>query len=232
MIHVYTNYLAVCSVSMRTLNRQRLNLLASSEVLSHDNIPLSPAALAKSEHVFEWPGVLRLHGHKIGWAVIGARMDALVKCIAECGHDEQGILGKTVWTSAGARSWFEGTSLRTVLRLYAQEPYILWWSVHRRQAVIVLKRGSTVDDQIRAWIQALMVAQWAASEGWGVGEKKTVPLEELTDGIESTLNEIKEKYSRIATAFKLAGWDFETNALETGDAYRTVVEVPENSHGK
>jgi hypothetical protein len=219
MIHISTNRLAVRSVSMRTLNRQRTNLLYSSLAQSHDNVPLTPSALSVTERIFERPGgILRLQGRKIGWATIGARIDELVKCIAECGRGHQ---GQVQTTSTGAIKMPEDISVEDILRLYSEDQYLLWWSVSRERAVIVLKQGCRTEDQIRAWIQALMIARSAAEKKWRLQE--AVEPQELMTEMANVLQNLRKIWPDFASSLRAAGWDLETGALETGDAYRAAL---------
>src|ERR1700709_2496622 len=68
-IHLGTNYLAVRAVSMRTLNRQRANLVFSALLEDHYTVgkehvkPFpTPEQISIQERVFERDGVLRWKG--------------------------------------------------------------------------------------------------------------------------------------------------------------------------
>lgn len=63
-IHLGTNYLAVRSVSMRTINRQRANIIFNKYMSSRHGSRrmLIPEEVSQLERIFEWDGVLRCGG--------------------------------------------------------------------------------------------------------------------------------------------------------------------------
>ncbi|TKA67954.1 hypothetical protein B0A49_07548 [Cryomyces minteri] len=63
-IHLATNHAAVRAVSMRTLNRQRANLVFSH--LIEDDEVLTPEEVSKKERIFDWDGVLKAWACAIG----------------------------------------------------------------------------------------------------------------------------------------------------------------------
>ncbi|TKA71199.1 hypothetical protein B0A49_06127 [Cryomyces minteri] len=71
-IHLATNHAAVRAVSMRTLNRQRANLVFSH--LIEDDEVLTPEEVSKKERIFDWDGVVRWKGGQvIGHVKIGLK---------------------------------------------------------------------------------------------------------------------------------------------------------------
>src|ERR1700709_848660 len=79
-IHLGTNYLAVKAVSMRTLNRQRANLVFSTFLEDSKSIHKeqslkalpTPEEISLRERIFERDGVLRWKGSEIiGYCEIG-----------------------------------------------------------------------------------------------------------------------------------------------------------------
>src|ERR1700691_4655007 len=103
-IHLATNYLAVRAVCMRTINRQRANLVFSDifDQLSDHNIEFTKLLLNKSfkreplpqvdypspgkvylkERVFERDGVLRWKGEILGWCQF-VDLQTILKCFSQ-----------------------------------------------------------------------------------------------------------------------------------------------------
>ncbi len=143
-LHLTLNYLAVRSVTMHSLNRQRANLVLS-HLLAHDKA-LTPRQVAALERTFERDGVLRWLGNEaLGRASIGVGMAEL--------------LG-----GGGGRD-----DLYVLSRLFRQEEYLLRADEAGSDVKMALKRGCSPRGQLKAWLHALILAR-EAREG-SQGEK-------------------------------------------------------------
>ena len=89
-VHLATNHAAVRSVSMRSMNRQRANIVLSH--LFHDKRALTPEEVSFEERIFEWDGVLRWKGSApIAKARIGVSLRCLLTSLAPA-HDVTGAI--------------------------------------------------------------------------------------------------------------------------------------------
>ena len=211
-IHLFTNYLAVRSVSMRTLNRQRANLVFSNyldqliefdgQAKSNGNINFpTPEEVSVQEKVFERDGVLRWKGGKV-----------LGRC--EIGVEFRKIL--TLFNSANKMTGSHSTSPdgARLLEIFSNESYLMWPDTPRRTFLIVLKDSSTTKTQLLAWMHALLFSKQLGK----IAEKE----EPLTDALTRTLRDVNVFTNAFDVCGELqkAGWDIETGAMETKSGTR------------
>ncbi|KAF2013790.1 DUF647-domain-containing protein, partial [Aaosphaeria arxii CBS 175.79] len=235
-IHLATNYKAVRAVSMRSLNRQRANIVLS-HIVEHGRV-LRPSEVSPRERVFERDGVLRWaaaadNGRILGHACIGVTLNALLGRMD--GQRQQRDGRRT-----GAREMkMRGMKLSDVLRIYDDDAYVLWFE--QSEAVIVLKHGCTPIDQLRAWTQALLLARRARKRGDALRRKQSGDgdvddglvssdgqQEQLTE-LRATLEETRTLFETYAEELNNAGWDLEIAALETRAGTRTTINLKNGS---
>jgi hypothetical protein len=211
ILHLGLNYAAVRAVSLRNLNRQRANLVFS-QLFAHDKA-LSPKQVARAERIFERDAVLRWTGAKVlGYARIGVGFDrlcAMGKGIADVGGNQAANRNKE--TSMPPMVY--------LMEIFKDEDYILAQDVGTNTINIVLKTGITPSGQLKAWLQALILAkqQCDQEEARPSGEAKTIAESDL-----SRLRAIKESLSRANKSFdeysmrlSSVGWKLKEAALET-----------------
>jgi hypothetical protein len=209
-IHLETNRRAVRAVSMRTLNRQRANLVYHH--LRHGHVP-SPKEVSNQERIFEQPGVLRgAAGEAIGVCQLGASMSVFLKSIASP-HPT------TSSTSV------PGTALTKLLKPFHDANYVMWYdplSFSRKVSVhIALKKDATAVDQLMAWWHAVALAEASHQQDKPASERAendSSTLLERSMAASSTL--LKEHES----ALRELGWDLDTGALETGSNTRLTIK--------
>lgn len=201
-IHLGTNYAAVRAVSLRSLNRQRANMVMSN--LVQTGRVLTPGQVSKRERIFEGDGVLRwTDGGIVGHCRIGVRVEDMIRQMGR-GHKRSGSVH------------LQGIKLSELVRLYQDEGYLLWSC--GSDAVIVLKQGCSPRDQLKAWTQALLVAHRRALGG---GERKDVDVEELSTRLDEANKLVSRHYSSLVSG----GWDLSVAALETRAGVRIQVET-------
>ncbi|KAF2399224.1 DUF647-domain-containing protein [Trichodelitschia bisporula] len=153
-VHISMNHAAVRSVSMRSLNRQRANIVFS-HLLAYDKM-LTPQQVSRRERIFERSGVLRwADDHMVGHGKIGVSLGDLIRSLGG-----------------------SGATLTELLDLYADEAYILWFDPHSSTAHIVLKQGCTPEQQLKAWCQGLLLAKKTSEAGSSTEGAET--LREIT----------------------------------------------------
>ena len=198
-LHLSTNYAAVRSVTMRTLNRQRANITFSS-ILTNEKA-LTPAQTAQQEFIFETDGLLRWQGSQIlGTCQIGVSLGELVRCT-----------GAGTFTQAGS---FKDLSipLAQLVDIFVNEDYILWYNPDTRSAAIVLTEKATNQTQLKAWTHALQIA-WNCSQPM---EKRDTLSEQSVAGIlEGTLKTHNEHFEHYLRELEIGGWNITAAALET-----------------
>lgn len=210
-IHLGMNYLAVRAVSMRTLNRQRANLLFSSYLENSQNVEkgvgaqgfLSPEEISLQERIFERDGVLRWRGGKVlGYCLMGVPLRQVLELFTA----PDNITGS-----------YKGAELKDAERLldeFEEDGYILWYNSSKRTFLIVLEASSSVTTQFHAWVHALVLAKQIDQ-----GLKDVSVL----DAVIQSHSELKTISTEIfGLKLKEAGWDVETGALETRSGTRIM----------
>jgi hypothetical protein len=214
-IHLGTNYLAVRSVSMQTLNRQRANLVFSNyldQLIEFDgksktngNIAFpTPEKISIQERIFERDGVLRWKGGKV-----------LGYC--EIGVDFQRVLNLLTPADKHTGSYTTPSSdLTRLLDIFCDEDYIMWLDASRSTFLIVLKESSNTKTQLHAWMHALLFAKQLA---------KIAAEESLIDALARTLRDVNVFTNAFDVYGELqkAGWDIETGAMETRSGTRIKI---------
>lgn len=219
-VHLGMNYLAVRAVSMRTLNRQRANLVFSSiyekrpfiggskEVQSVPQFP-PPDEISLQERVFERDGVLRWRGDKIlGYCQIGVPLRKVLN-----------LLGSSI-SIASSYTGADSDNAATLLALFQDEGYVLWYDEPRKTFLICLKLSSDTETQVYAWMHALFIA---------IRSQNREETESVQDIISSSKRDFKswmESHSIIENLKKI-GWDLNTAALETQSGTRFCIKAEE-----
>lgn len=198
------NASAVRAVSMRSLNRQRANIVFS-HLLAYDKV-LTPKDVSRRERIFERDGVLRgSHDEAIGHCRIGVSLQQLMKAMSRGRRTTTGLVT------------LHGNELARLVDLYRSETYILWFDWEVSTVYILLKQGTTAQSQLRAWSQGLVLAQRAADNS---GDEVSANLQfaALVASLEQTSKRFDEDTERL----RAAGWDLDICALETRSGTRLV----------
>jgi hypothetical protein len=210
-IHLATNYAAVKAVSMRSLNRQRTNIVFSN-ILQHGSV-LSPTDVSQCERIFEQDGVLRWVDNRIiGHCKIGVPLEVLLGHMGQR-HKRTGSLD------------LHTINLSDLIGVFVNEAYILWFTDVDYEALIVLKDGCTPIDQLKAWTHALLLARRLQSQ---------LPKDKLKNDDASspqgrlgemrrTLTEANEVFAEYITILGQSGWDLDVAALETRVGVRAQI---------
>jgi hypothetical protein len=182
------------------------------------NTVLSPTDVSRRERVFERDGVLRwADGTIIGHGTVGTNMAVLLSKLGAAARH-----GRT-----GSRA-LHAIKLSDLVRVYAGEAYLLWFSRAQSEATIVLKQGSTPLDQLRAWTQGIILAHRLSRSG---KEAKSQPDDDhdagrpegLLDDLRWSMEEAKKLLDTYEERLKGAGWDLGIAALETRAGVRVEI---------
>lgn len=219
-IHLGMNYRAVRAVTMRTLNRQRANIVLS-HYITCDEI-LTPSHASAKESIFDVGNELRDNiGRVIGSCEMGATLAELVNSL---GEEEE--LTKSVQ--------LRDSTLNRLMALYRSERYIMWPEHGIQTARVILKENCTPEDQLKAWYHAL-VTMYLVSGTLGAKRKfdraaKEESLRSGQDGftmfktVQYALEQTSEDFQSLGSKLRRAGWDLDTAALETHSGSRIAVD--------
>jgi len=198
-VHLYTNYRAVRSVTMHTLNRQRVNIVASDYFSNAecDRSIMDIKRVAMVEHIFERDGILRWGRANLGTALIGVSLPTFQKFISS--STSNGVVSKNDLADVPTSE---------ILKVFDKEKYCLWFSMRQRTGMILLKSGSTGIDQIKAWIHMLLLAH-------KLSRSHPVDLEKLRYTIFTTKTQLDLVYPTFLQEMREKGWRVELSTLET-----------------
>lgn len=214
-IHLGTNFKAVTSVALRTLNRQRVNIVFST--FSDSGVVITPMQASKLERIFEKDGVLRWRDSDIlGYARIGTRFTELV--------------GNNAPLATGGTK-VPGLSISNIVKVFRNEKHLLWYDSGKRWVTICLKDDITPEGQLKAWVHALFVAKEVrrhrekrrSGGGGGGGGNMQLSVEEILGVLETTLQDLEVFFQSTTERLRAAGWDLSTAALETKPGYRVGI---------
>ncbi|KAF1928655.1 DUF647-domain-containing protein [Didymella exigua CBS 183.55] len=220
-VHLAMNYAAVKAVSMTNLNRQRANIVFSHLLDAKEPRVLSPKEVSEQERVFERDGVLRYGNEIIGHCRIGISLQSLFGGMSLAGS-----------TKAGA---FKDLPIKLpdFLEIFEREGYILWHNnIQTREVLIVLKKGCTAIDHLKAWVHALMLVRMRsqAPSSFRGPEDEALNAQRLVELLH-TLRQSKELFNKYTPALRSAGWDLDTAALETQAGVRALIDRSQDSSG-
>ena len=204
--HLAMNYAAVRAVSMRTLNRQRANIVFSK--LLTDGVALTPEQVAEHETIFERSGVLRWNrGPVMAHVRVGVPLYTLTNAL------------KSQEAHPSSKASMQCLKLTELLTLFEKEPFVLWYSPYQKVVTIVLKSDAG-HSQLKAWMHALhMVRKWQASSKPGT--------QSLASVLQSSLQDLNQHWDQHLQSLEEAGWDTESPNIETISGTRLAVIDPD-----
>jgi hypothetical protein len=228
-MHLMMNHAAVRAVKMRSLNRQRANILFSN-LVEHGTV-LTPKDVSERESIFErrGGGVFRwISGAVIGYCEFGISLRSLLQCLPQTKRNH--LTGSL---RLGA------VDLSAVMDLFRNQEYILWcqtypskWyesSARQTKVLVVLKQGITPESQLRAWYHALLLARRLSSQHHQKVPVVTEPQKLLNHTqnslfvhIASTLDLANRTFDGHAQQLRDAGWELDVPVLETRPGSRII----------
>ncbi|CZT10646.1 related to DUF647 domain protein [Rhynchosporium agropyri] len=219
-IHLGTNYLAVRAVCMRSINRQRANLIFANvidqialhenekgesiltgrkldrKVLKTVNWP-KPEWVMLQEKVFERDGVLRWNGRILGHCKLGVDLRTIMKCF----QSGNAITGSHVNPIS--------STLTELFSLFKDEKYIICYDKPSKTFLVVLDEDAETRHILSAWMFALCFAK----EEMGKEGK-------MTESIERTTAFVRSIEKDIFHGLEEAGWNLTLGAMETKSGVR------------
>jgi len=221
-MHLALNHAAVRTVKIRTINRQRANILFSN--LAETGKVLTPKDVSEMETIFESRGgsVIRwLSGSVLGHCDFGVSLRSLLESLPQS-H-------RNLHTKS---TRLPSTDLSTIANLFRGQQYLLWCQQHtprwyqsstpQIKAVVVLKQGITPESQLRAWYHALLLAQRLGKEPL---EMKPAVLErDVLHHVSASLDLSNKTFDGFARRLRTAGWELGTPVLETRLGSRIACE--------
>ncbi|ESZ97094.1 hypothetical protein SBOR_2524 [Sclerotinia borealis F-4128] len=240
-VHLGTNYLAVRSVTMRTLNRQRANLVISSLIsgvikeearyvgkpqhpTQHPEISLpSPKDVSLQELIFESDGAIRIQGAILAHCKVGVSLQEILSSISH----------PTISGSyQESKSKFSpGTSITMDLyNIFKKQGYIMWYDQRRNTFLVALKAYAPPIVQFDAWFHAVwaVTAMATATEtATGTGRKSMMKMNsvEVRNWMEESLGAACAYRDRVDmySLLRSKGWDLDTPAIEVWAGSRLAI---------
>ena len=206
-LHLTTNYFAVCSVSMTTLNRQRTNIVFSN-LSNRDGTwtAATPREVAVQERIFAIDGALTWQGTHVATCRFGSLQEVLKNLDGNFNRHSSSTTGISI-------------SLPRFFRIFQGVGYVLWFSPQKRKAIIVLKTDATAQTEIDAWWHAINIAKAFATGRYVEAAEPSGVLQALED----TLSR-KDLQEGRWKALEGAGWDINVSLLQTSSTKRIQLE--------
>ncbi|KAG1731112.1 DUF647-domain-containing protein [Suillus paluster] len=204
--HLLANYLAVRSVVLRSLNRQRSSILWSTfrNSIGHGrSVVLTPRDVSNREIILDISSRIR---------------DASTNRVI--GHCSLGVSVQHAMTRCNPSHALK------MLQHFQEEPYVLFvadrrsWGRRGASILVCFKEGYGSMNQLRAWLHALEIAAvWSA--------RPTHPTASETEDIVFLAHEtLRKEFSRFMGCLKEAGWNIEEDAMMMGSP-GSVIMSPE-----
>ncbi|KAF9226202.1 DUF647-domain-containing protein [Gyrodon lividus] len=203
--HLLFNYLAVRSVVLRTLNRQRACILwtdfRSSSGTFKDRM-LSPSNVASRELIFGSPDCLRdaSTGRIIGQCTLGTSF-------------------RTVTSLCTAKHVAEA------LQIFGEEKYVLFIADGRTRTsrpltiLACFKNGYHSMDQLQAWIHSIEAARYPTNPGDPAA---------TADHLRSTLIATRKAMPHFVQSLADAGWETADDSMMLGSPNHLILGVDED----
>ncbi|KAG6901562.1 hypothetical protein C0995_010540 [Termitomyces sp. Mi166 len=213
ILHLLINYVAVCGLELRTLNRQRAGQAWNLYRLSNGNKAPSPTEVSRIDNVLGRPDAFR--------------------------DDSGRIIGRCTIGSHFSDVFHERFPSR-LLQIFAQERYMLWYDHqclclrpgHEEQDVrgdpihlhIVLKENYSGTDQLKAWCHAADLCRTLA-----LSTRKTTKTEDKLHGaldlIVATLESSSRDFPSFFKHLHDAGWNIDDIAIMAGAPKAVLIGV-------
>ncbi|KAL8645136.1 MAG: hypothetical protein Q9210_006876 [Variospora velana] len=205
-IHLAMNRAAVRAVRMRSLNRQRANLVFSTFL--DQNKVLTPKEVSLQERIFERDGVLRWRGSgAFAAAKIGFPLWHLLASLAPA-HEMTGSIRDR-----------EAKVMRLV-SLYSEEDFLVWYDAPQRLGHITLKEGAGAKSQLKAWTLLLWIAHRHRT-----ADATSAGFEPRLDLHRTALQELTSRWLECLDRLETAGWDLDIASLETTPGSRVRLQA-------
>ncbi|KAF2759643.1 DUF647 domain protein [Pseudovirgaria hyperparasitica] len=233
VLHLMLNTLAVRAVCMRTLNRQRAGLVFQHLIAPKNasmGVP-SPAHIAACEYIFYPSSTLFL---PVSAVTASSTSKRLAK--AHIGVPLITLLSSLAPANQATLSHFPRISISTLLEVFDSQNYILWPHPSTNTYLIILKRGCTPIDQIKAWWHACLLEHMRHQQREKQPVTKSeVKLETVSSAEDAVLERLRQSLEQLNSKFmewvaelRVKGWDLDTAALET----RTSVRIDVSGHSE
>ncbi|KAK0926625.1 hypothetical protein LTR91_002052 [Friedmanniomyces endolithicus] len=211
-VHLETNRRAVRAVSMRTLNRQRATLVYHH--LNRGYVP-TPEEVSKQERIFEWDGILRDAADAItGHCLVGTSVAVPSRFVTFARSGKRSMQVNSQWLSENLKT----RDQRYLLTIQDRS--------HRPQTFIILHKEAVTADILTGWWHALAIARECAR----LNSNKRSAEDDPDDAMLVLLARTAAEPARLMQTYKSelgkAGWDLDTNALETRSSRRISIAAP------
>lgn len=256
--HLFLNTAAIRAVKLRTINRQRANMLFST--LVETGKIQTPKDIASKERIFESRGgsVLRWEtGSILGHCEFGVPLGELVDCLPSRHQSHSTSRRRTDSTSKP----HGGIDLATLTTLFHDQQYILWCQPYsssfsststttspqnpiKLKILVVLKQGITPESQLKAWYHALLLSHlWNQPQPQTQIQNTHSPNpktqthspenhQDIPNAITTTLTHIHKTFPSYTRRLKQAGWEIDIPVLETRLGVRVVCEGGAKTRGE
>ncbi len=202
--HLWTNWKAVRSVRLRTLNKARAGMVFGRRL--EGRMDVSVEEIGRDEKLFERGDAIHLQGKVVGYcrfADFRSFSAAIQRSIESQERPEQVF----------------GTLLSRLISVFEHEQYLLWLDHPSRQFLIVLKDQATTETQLKGWCHAFILALRVERSG----RLKHWMLE--AQAVEDALLDNAVNWLEWEVQLAGSGWDISASDLTVSEGHRIHLEA-------
>lgn len=213
ILHLSINYVAVCGLKLRTLNKQRAGKAWNLYRVSIGNKVPSIAEVSRLDNILSRPDIFcDENGRRIGRCTIGSSFSDV----------------------------FHEHFPSRLLEIFAQERYLLWYDPRclyfrpgrEEQDIgdsplhlhIVLKEGYSGTDQLKAWCHAAELCR-TLSLGAKETTKSDDKLLDALDLVDTTLRSSSREFPHFFESLREAGWNVDDIVIVAGSPKAILVGI-------
>lgn len=203
--HLWCNWMAVRSVCLKGLNRERASLVCEmfwstpgkgnwKEVIGVDSVSARESIL----------GLWTISRHTRKWRM-GVSVHELLRRVNHSTSRQHD--GKSEMSNPNE-------IFADLLHMFRDEPYVVWYDKNSHSAAIVLKTSSRPVDQLKAWFHMSTIQR----AGYSSGTDRDYIL------LATTLAVVRQWWNEMCEDLNKAGWDLDLTNLEEVKGLRLHVD--------
>lgn len=224
-LHLWANYQAVRSVTLRNLNRERAALVCHALLADQDNstaaIETSVETIRSRESVLDTISFCRSIFKRLRGTSDGSHAWKRWRI----GTSLQEFLSTLNLQSGGSAARKVSAYTIEIINLFESEAYLLHWNHSSCEALVILKVSARPIDQFKAWLHAAHIHRRIMNGGMDVsldgGPSARIQL------LKDTLSEVKLCWTQYCSKLESQGWDLDATNLELGTSFRLSIDTKE-----
>ncbi|KAG6829939.1 hypothetical protein H0H87_009673 [Tephrocybe sp. NHM501043] len=212
-LHLLINYVAVCGLELRSLNRQRAGIVWNSYRSSRGGKVPSPSEVSKADNILGRPDVVRDDsGRIIGRCTIGS-------CFSDVFHDHFPAHLLEIFAREKYLLWYDHDCLYHLPDHKNQDQHVRGGPIHLH---IMLKDGHSGFDELKAWCQAVDLCRFDVRSARTKTEENDYSA---LDRVITTLKSSSQDFPKFLKSLHSAGWNTDDVTVLAGSPKAVLTGV-------